>query len=464
MRVLKFGGTSVADADAIRRVVAIVAEERRGEAIVGPVVVVSALGGVTDQLLEVAALAQARRRRTRARAGRSALHTASRDPGLAGARRARRAGARGHRRTLLPAARDCRRRRRPARSVAPIARRHCRDRRAREQPARHRGARRRRRPGDLGRSRAPSSRPTRASPRRRRSSTRPTAQTDAHLRPALDAGRVIVTGGFVGATRHGITSTLGRGGSDYSAALLGAALERRGDPDLDRRRRHAHRRSARRGLRAARAVPVVCRGRRARVLRREGAAPQDHSAGCGAQYPGAHPQHLPPDGGWHPHRRRRRGRAVAGDGAGLQEGDHRRHDRIHEDADGVWLPAAALRSLRTLPHAGGRRLDVGSERVGDHRRPHASRQHRRGALGVCRRHGLRANWPWSRWSATATARSPRPSRGWCVRSRGCRCGWCRRPTPAGTSPWSWIRTTCPRRWPDFMQNSFARRRQPLLRL
>ena len=58
MKVMKFGGTSVADADAIRRVVAIVADERRGEATSGPVVVVSALGGVTDRLLEVAARAK----------------------------------------------------------------------------------------------------------------------------------------------------------------------------------------------------------------------------------------------------------------------------------------------------------------------------------------------------------------------------------------------------------------------
>lgn len=44
-----------------------------------------------------------------------------------------------------------------------------------------------------------------------------------HLQPLLDAGRVPVLGGFVGATRDGVTTTLGRGGSDYSAALLGAA-------------------------------------------------------------------------------------------------------------------------------------------------------------------------------------------------------------------------------------------------
>jgi aspartate kinase len=44
------------------------------------------------------------------------------------------------------------------------------------------------------------------------------------IRPLLARGRVPVVGGFVGATEQGITTTLGRGGSDYSAALLGAAL------------------------------------------------------------------------------------------------------------------------------------------------------------------------------------------------------------------------------------------------
>src|SRR5438046_3173268 len=44
------------------------------------------------------------------------------------------------------------------------------------------------------------------------------------MTPLLDAGRVPVVGGFVGATPEGITTTLGRGGSDYSGALVGAAL------------------------------------------------------------------------------------------------------------------------------------------------------------------------------------------------------------------------------------------------
>jgi aspartate kinase len=44
------------------------------------------------------------------------------------------------------------------------------------------------------------------------------------IQPASEAGDVAVMGGFVGATAEGITTTLGRGGSDVSAAVIGAAL------------------------------------------------------------------------------------------------------------------------------------------------------------------------------------------------------------------------------------------------
>ncbi|AHG90963.1 aspartate kinase [Gemmatirosa kalamazoonensis] len=47
----------------------------------------------------------------------------------------------------------------------------------------------------------------------------------AHLQPHLREGRVPIMGGFIGATPDGITTTLGRGGSDYSASLVGAALQ-----------------------------------------------------------------------------------------------------------------------------------------------------------------------------------------------------------------------------------------------
>lgn len=47
-----------------------------------------------------------------------------------------------------------------------------------------------------------------------------------HLAPLLREGKVPVLGGFIGATPvTRITTTLGRGGSDYSASLLGAALQ-----------------------------------------------------------------------------------------------------------------------------------------------------------------------------------------------------------------------------------------------
>ncbi|MDE3246560.1 MAG: lysine-sensitive aspartokinase 3 [Acidobacteriota bacterium] len=47
----------------------------------------------------------------------------------------------------------------------------------------------------------------------------------ANLAPRLGADRIVVTQGYVGATEEGLTTTLGRGGSDYSAALFGSALQ-----------------------------------------------------------------------------------------------------------------------------------------------------------------------------------------------------------------------------------------------
>jgi aspartate kinase len=44
------------------------------------------------------------------------------------------------------------------------------------------------------------------------------------LKPLLNGGRVPVMGGFIAATAEGIPTTLGRGGSDFSAALVGAGL------------------------------------------------------------------------------------------------------------------------------------------------------------------------------------------------------------------------------------------------
>ena len=49
-------------------------------------------------------------------------------------------------------------------------------------------------------------------------------RAEARLRPLLDQGVVPVVTGFIAATLDGIQTTLGRGGSDYSATILGAAL------------------------------------------------------------------------------------------------------------------------------------------------------------------------------------------------------------------------------------------------
>src|SRR3989454_5701613 len=51
------------------------------------------------------------------------------------------------------------------------------------------------------------------------------AKSQARLRPLLEKGIAPVVTGFIGATTEGQLTTLGRGGSDYSATILGAALE-----------------------------------------------------------------------------------------------------------------------------------------------------------------------------------------------------------------------------------------------
>jgi len=50
------------------------------------------------------------------------------------------------------------------------------------------------------------------------------ARIEAAARVHIEAGRVVVMGGYIGATASGITTTLGRGGSDYSAAIAGTAM------------------------------------------------------------------------------------------------------------------------------------------------------------------------------------------------------------------------------------------------
>ena len=50
-------------------------------------------------------------------------------------------------------------------------------------------------------------------------------KTKEQLGPLLDKGTVVITQGFIGATEDGASTTLGRGGSDFSASIIGVALE-----------------------------------------------------------------------------------------------------------------------------------------------------------------------------------------------------------------------------------------------
>ncbi len=231
MVVMKFGGTSVADQAAIERLVAIVRRQRErdaagGHARRGPVVVVSALSGVTDRLLGVAAEAGAgdaegaRHTLQGLRARHLGVADVVTDATLRQAARAdidrefdeleRIAEALSVLREVSPrwldtiaAAGEIV----SSRMVAAALASHGLEgawidaRQAIVTNGEHQAA-------------APAFPET-------------TAALATLADPILAAGQVPVLGGFVGATAAGITTTLGRGGSDYSGAIVGACLNAR---------------------------------------------------------------------------------------------------------------------------------------------------------------------------------------------------------------------------------------------
>ena len=225
MVVQKFGGTSVADPDAIRRLIGIVrlARTRDGR---GPAVVVSAMSGITDVLLGVASAAGAGRldealsrvEQVRARhlaAARELAGTDDQEP--------LRDGISEHCDQLTAVARALA----VLREVSPrtldvvAAMGEIMSSQLVAAALRHAGI-----DADWVDARriiVTDDEHTRAAPLMRET----TAAIRAVVLPVLEAGRVPVIGGFVGATRQGHTSTLGRGGSDYSGALVGAGVEAR---------------------------------------------------------------------------------------------------------------------------------------------------------------------------------------------------------------------------------------------
>ena len=219
MIVMKFGGTSVQDATAIRRVGSIVAS-RRGEQ---PLVVVSAMGGVTDKLVQSGesaargeldgALELLEGIRQRHLAAATELLDATHSAAFFAELEARLAEAAELLRQIASAGEIS-----PAQHshlltygevlssvlVAAafhslgISAAHADSRRLIVTDGRHPAA-------------APLPSPTRA-------------RLEEAILPLLEAQLVPVLGGFIASSESGEITTLGRGGSDYSAAIIGAAL------------------------------------------------------------------------------------------------------------------------------------------------------------------------------------------------------------------------------------------------
>jgi aspartate kinase len=216
MIVCKFGGTSVANADAIGRLTEII----RARAEEHPIVVVSALAGVTDALLALARVAY-RGDPTELGATMDALvrrheATAQGLPGTGSAMEAIAADAATLRHELLA---GLGRMLKPAELDAVAGRGELWSSRLIAAAVEGAGL-----PAtwiDIRPILVTDDRFTRATPYVQVVNTR----TRECIRPLLEAGRIPVTQGFIGATADGVPTTLGRGGSDFTAALLGAALE-----------------------------------------------------------------------------------------------------------------------------------------------------------------------------------------------------------------------------------------------
>lgn len=229
MVVMKFGGTSVADQAAIERLMGIVARQRdkdiaAGDATPGPVVVVSALSGVTDRLLGVAAEAGAgdaegaRHNLRDLRARHMTVAEVVADEALRAEARAgidrefdeleRIVDALGVLREVSPRWLDT-----IAATGEIVSSRIV----AAALAARGlQGAW-----VDARRVVVTNGDHTAAVPQ----FPETTAALEATVRPLLAAGHVPVLGGFVGATTGSVTTTLGRGGSDFSGAIVGSCLD-----------------------------------------------------------------------------------------------------------------------------------------------------------------------------------------------------------------------------------------------
>lgn len=213
MIVMKFGGTSVADATAISALASAVADARADH----PLVVVSAMSGVTDTLVAITA-AMLHGDHLAVSAAREALRDRHREVASdLGVTEQVHADLEAHlerlgtlvtdRRELTAAGRDAILGTGELLSSCLVAAALA----DRGMPARWCDARRVIRTD----ARFGAAIPDQAAIRR---------LAAQEMRPHIDAGALIVTQGFIGATATGESTVLGRGGSDFTAALLGAAL------------------------------------------------------------------------------------------------------------------------------------------------------------------------------------------------------------------------------------------------
>jgi aspartokinase/homoserine dehydrogenase 1 len=216
-RVLKFGGTSVGSAERIRGVVEIVAERAAAHRVV---VVVSAMGGVTSQLVAAADAAAAREAGAEAVADAILTRHLEAAAELADPAELEEVSA-----ALKAWAADVRS---LIHGISLV--RHCSP-RVMDAVMAH---------GELMSSVVVAAALRRAAVRSTAVDTRALvvtddsfghavvdrAATDPRLREGLSTdGFVPVVTGFIGATPDGTTTTLGRGGSDYTGTLVGAALD-----------------------------------------------------------------------------------------------------------------------------------------------------------------------------------------------------------------------------------------------
>jgi aspartate kinase len=86
-------------------------------------------------------------------------------------------------------------------------------------------------------------------------------KSETAILPLLAQGITPVITGFIGATASGAITTLGRGGSDYSGAIFGEALDADEVDIYTRcRRRDDHRPAPRQACQSAQS-PLICRNR-----------------------------------------------------------------------------------------------------------------------------------------------------------------------------------------------------------